>query len=209
MKLIVISSATTLTDEASMVTTLFENGLGTFHLRKPKHSTRGLREFILQIPTKFHNRIVIHSHHNLAHRFDLKGIHLTKIHRNKKIKTWFSIKLLKMRKPHIIITSSHKRLASLFDEERNPDYVFLSPVFDSFTSKYQSGFTEHSLKAAMEKTPFQVVARGGVDINYIQKVNDIGFAGMALYSGIWKKSDPVSEFIRIVEKCNELGIKIE
>ena len=33
-------------------------------------------KYLQEIPVHFHNRIVIHSHHNLAWTFKLKGIHL-------------------------------------------------------------------------------------------------------------------------------------
>ncbi len=33
----------------------------------------------------------------------------------------------------------------------NFDYVFLSPIFDTITGKYQSGFYEDSILAAIQK----------------------------------------------------------
>lgn len=209
MKIIVISSSRKSEEEPQMVCELFENGLQTFHLRKTKFSTRELKNYILQIPSQYHDRIVIHSHHNLAFKFKLRGIHLTKSHLGNKLKTWIIIHLLKIKRPHLIVSTSFSKLSNLYDTDVNYDYVFLSPIFDSLTSKYQSGFTEQSLKTVMAKTKFTVIARGGVDIDSIQKVNEIGFHGIALYNAIWRKQDPVSEFIRIQKKIQELGITQE
>lgn len=212
MKIIIISSSSEIENEAQIVTKLFEAGLETFHLRKHKLSTKKIKEFIRQIPEHFHNRIVLHTHHKLARKFSLKGIHHTKTHRRKKIKTWLTTRLVQMRHPNIIITCSYGNIGSMLDRSNkkyNYDYAFLSPIFDSLTSKYQSGYTAHSLKSALEKTEKKIIARGGTDVNSIEKVNELGFAGIAFYSAIWKKKDPVAEFNKIIERCQELNINIE
>ena len=209
MKIIVISNSEPLEDEGRILTKLFENGLETLHLRKPKYSTRQLRKLIASIPDHFHDRIIIHSHHNLSRKFKLKGIHMTKSHKRRPFWKWLNEKILKIKNPNALITTSHSRISSLFEEEEKYDYIFLSPVFDSLSGKYQSGFTEHGLRSAISKTEFKVIARGGVDINCIEKAKDIGFEGIALYTSIWKKPDPVKEFNEIVERCKQLGIKVE
>lgn len=211
MKLIVISSSSEIENEAQIITSLFEAGLDHFHLRKHKLSTKKTRELLRAIPAHFHNRIILHSHHNLARTFNLKGIHLTKSHLKKKYKTWFSIKLIQLKNPGIVITTSFSNIGQLFEKEHRYEYsyVFLSPIFDSLNSKFQGGFTEHSLKSAISKTQFKVVARGGVDVNAIEKSNEIGFDGLAFYSSIWKKKNPLVAFNTIVEKFLELKIPIE
>lgn len=211
MKLIVISSSSTLENEAQIITSLFEAGLENFHLRKHKTSTKETQALLNKIPKHFHNRIVLHSHHNLARKFNLKGIHLTKTHINKKYKTWFIIKLIQLKNPGIIISTSFSNIGQLLETEHrfSYNYVFLSPIFDSLNSKFQGGFTEHSLKSAIQKTTLKVIARGGVDSTAIEKANNIGFDGLAFYSCIWKKKDPLTEFNKLVEKFSELNIPIE
>ncbi|MGQ0828615.1 MAG: thiamine phosphate synthase [Bacteroidota bacterium] len=211
MKLIVISSSSPIENEVNIVTKLFEAGLETFHLRKHKLSTKKTREFISRIPEHFHNRIVIHSHHDLARRFNLKGIHLTKSHKKNNIRTWLSLKILKLKNPHIVTTTSYSSIGQLLETggRYKYDYVFLSPIFDSLSSKFQGGFTAYSLKSAIEKTELKVIARGGIDISTIEKAHDIGFDGLAFYSSIWKKKDPLEEFNKAVEKFQELKIPIE
>jgi thiamine-phosphate pyrophosphorylase len=211
MKLIVISSSSTIENEAQIITNLFEAGLETFHLRKHKLSTKKTKDLIKSIPLHFHNRIIIHSHHKLAYKFNLKGIHLTKTHIKQKIKTWLIIKIIRLKNPEINITTSYSNIGQLLNinQRREYSYVFLSPIFDSLSSKFQGGFTEHSLRSAIQKTTLKVVARGGIDISAIEKGNAIGFDGLAFYSSIWKKKDPVAEFNKIVEKYQELKIPIE
>jgi thiamine-phosphate pyrophosphorylase len=211
MKLIVISSSGILENEAQFITGLFEAGLESFHLRKHKLSTKATKNLLNAIPKHFHNRIIIHSHHRLAIIYNLRGIHLTKTHIKRKYKTWFTIKLIQLKNPSLIITSSFNNIGQLFEKKhiQTYRYIFLSPIFDSLNSKFQSGFSEHSLKSAIEKASTKVIARGGVDINSIEKSHKIGFDGIAFYSAIWKKKDPIAEFNKIVEKFQELNIPIE
>ena len=211
MKLIVISSSADIENEVRIVIQLFEAGLETFHIRKHRLSTRKMKNFIAAIPSHFHNRIVIHSHHKLARRFKLKGIHLTKSHKQKKWRTWLTIKLVKLRNPGIILTTSYSTIGQVLatKQDYNYDYVFLSPIFDNFNSKFQGGFTEHSLRSAIQKSTLQVVARGGVDTGAVEKANDIGFAGLAFYTSIWRSKNPLEEFNKTVEKFQDLKIPIQ
>jgi thiamine-phosphate pyrophosphorylase len=207
MKIIVISSSDKKENEPQLVTKLFELGVDTFHLRKPKFTTRELASWIEAIPAHFHNRIVIHSHHKLAIKYELKGIHLTRIHKKRKFRQWFIMQRIRMKGKQIVVSTSFRKLANLYEEESSYSYVFLSPIFDSLSGKFQSGFNEFSLKAAIEKTPHKVIARGGMDLSKIEKVAEIGFYGMAFYSTVWKSADPVESMVSIFEKLRELGIK--
>jgi thiamine-phosphate pyrophosphorylase len=207
MKLILISASDKKENETKMVTRLFELGLETLHLRKPKYATKELRQFIESVPEPFHNRIVIHSHHNLALDYDLKGIHLTRIHKKRKFRQWIIMQRLRMKRKKIVVSTSFRKLGNLYEEGNKYSYVFLSPIYDSLSGKFQSGFNEFSLKAAMEKTPHNVVARGGMDASRIEKVAALGFYGIAFYSTIWKSPDPLDAMVKILERFKELGIK--
>jgi len=210
MKIVVISQSKIIENEHDIIRQLFEAGLDTFHIRKPRLHTRQLQDFITKIPTQFHNRLIIHSHHKLAAKFDLQGVHYTRLHLDPTFRNWWREKKLGFIKRPLIRTSSHNKLASLYDQsDINFNYVFLSPIFDSITGKYQSGFYEDSIRAAIEKTGFKIVARGGIDVTRIEKVNELGFYGMALYSCLWNSETPVEEFLKIKRRCDELGIKVE
>ena len=61
MKLIVISSPTPVPNEHEIINSLFEEGLEIFHVHKPDFSKQEIKDFIQQIPSKYHNRIALHS----------------------------------------------------------------------------------------------------------------------------------------------------
>lgn len=210
MKLIVISPSKIIENEAAIMQQLFEAGLETLHVRKPRLRTRQLQEYLEKIPSQFHNRIIIHSHHKLALKYNLKGVHYTRLHLERNFKNWWREKCLDLAKKNLVKTASHNKLASLYEpNEKVFDYVFLSPIFDSITSKYQSGFYEDSIRAANQKTGFKIIARGGIDSSRIEKVNELGFYGMALYTCMWNSDNPLDVFLQIIHRCQELGIKVE
>jgi thiamine-phosphate pyrophosphorylase len=210
MKIVVISQSKIIENEHKIIQDLFEAGLETFHVRKPRLRTKQLVEFLEKIPPQFHNRIIIHSHHNLANKYNLQGVHYTRLHLEPTFRNWWREKKLGFIKRKLIKTSSHNKLATLYDEnDIEFDYVFLSPIFDSITGKYQSGFYEDAIKAAVQKTGRKIVARGGIDITRIEKVNELGLHGIALYSCLWNSEQPVEEFIKIIRRCKELGIPVE
>ena len=209
MKIVVISPSKTVENETKIVTELFEHGLETFHLRKPSMNTKEMRLYIQDIPTHFHNRIIIHSHHNLARKFSLKGIHLTRQHQKRKIRMWLRLQYLKMRNPNMFVTTSFHKLASIYQNEKKYNYVFLGTIFDQVSEKFNAGFNETSLRAALSKTELPVLARGGTNKSNIGLCHDLGFSGVAIYSGIWKKENPVDAFCEIINECRALNIKVE
>src|SRR3990172_9482761 len=202
MKLIVLSSPQKNPSEPETVTQLFKNGLEIFHLRKPEFSRKEMERYLNLIPEEFFNRIVIHSHHKLAVKYNLRGIHLTRSHRREKFKTWLKVKYIISKKPGIKITASFHSLESLFEDLSNYDYVFLSPVFDSISkSNYQAKFSRHELNVILSKTKHNVIALGGVDIDKIDKIKEMNFAGMALHGAIWESKEPVEKFMNIKNAC--------
>lgn len=207
MYIIVISPSKTEPDEVRIVTELFEHGLQTFHLRKPMMSTKDMRSYIESIPSHFHNRIVIHSHHQLLRKFTLKGIHLTRQHLKRKYYSILRVRFLKMGRPGIIVTTSYHKIGSLYENNKKYDYVLLGTVFDIVSDKFNAGFSDHSLRAAISKSVSPVVARGGTHCGNVGVCHELGFAGASFYSGIWKKENPLEEFLKILEECKAQNIQ--
>ena len=210
MKIVLLSKPKLDEHEIDVVKALFENGLETYHIRKPRITTKQMKSVIDSIPQQFHNRIIIHSHHNLALKYNLKGVHYTKAHLQKTLKNWWRKITLGIAKTSLIKTVSHSKLVSLYDkQELDFDYVFLSPVFDSLSGKFQSGFHVDGIKAAIQKSGKKIIARGGIDIKRLPQIKELGFYGIALNSCIWNSKEPIEEFHKIIERCKELKIEID
>lgn len=188
MNLIVISNATTTPAEIDVVISLFRDGLEHFHLRKPKASRKQLEAYLEQIPSEFRNRIVLHSHHKLAGKYQLGGIHLGKRHRKKTMRNWWRKRSLRLLLPNMVITRSFHRLSRLLDNELTYSYVFLSPVFEGISKKQHSaGYSVRRLSRILPKHKDDVIALGGIDESKVQQVIEMGFSGMALWGALWEK----------------------
>lgn len=206
MKVVVISDTSEIEGEHEILHQLFEAGLEIFHVRKPKFSTPKLRSYLEKIKPEYRERVVIHTHHELAIPFHLKGIHLTDRHRKKQfLQTWFMMKYLRFKRPDIEVSTSLHLINSIMRYNPQYNYVFLSPIFDSISKVgYKNTFSDVTLRDALKKTRYEVLAMGGVNYDVLEKVKDYGFKGFALLGGIWANPDPVNEFKRILEKWKQI-----
>jgi len=205
-KLIVVSSPDGFDHELRDVKEMFEAGLEYFHVRKPKFSTSRLRRYLSKIDKKYHNRIVLHTHHELSVTFKVRGIHLTRRHLSKKVFwSWLQKMYMKLRRPNIETTVGFHTLTDLKENNPGYSYVFLSPVFDSISKVgYKSTFNEESLREILSETSFKVIAMGGVDESKIMQAKEWGFSGVAVLGSIWKAKDPVEKFNQIKQLCKQI-----
>lgn len=196
MDLLVITSSHKSENEPALFTKMFEAGLLTLHLRKPKFSTRQLMEYIEQIPEEFHNRIIIHSHHNLVFKYDLKGVHFTSIHLNRKFKKWWFLRKLRLSNKKIVKTRAYRKLSEVYRKEEIAfDYYLLGTIFNTLNNELYSGYYDAGLKAAIKNSGKVFMARGGLNAVTIAKAKVIGFRGAALGSMIWKAEQPFESFL--------------
>ena len=117
---------------------------------------------------------------------------------------WF-----KFRKNELQVSATFRSTENLYEKELNYDNVLLSPVFDSLSGNFQAGFSESNIRAALKSTKYKVIARGGISVDKIQKAHELGFAGVAFYTSIWKTKNPLQEFMKVKEKFAELNLPME
>lgn len=210
MKLVVITQSQRSDTEISNIIQMFEAGLETLHVRKNRFSTKELDEYIKEIPAHFHNRIIIHSHHKLALKYDLKGFHFTSTHLKHKFKLWWNTRMIYLRKPHLIKSISYKRIAELYEEQKvKTDYCFLGTMFHNVSGELYSGFYPETIKAAIQKSGKKIIARGGVNEKSVELAHQLGFYGVALYGHLWKSGNPFEKYIEFIRFCKEKNIPIE
>lgn len=208
MKTIVLSAQKPVENEIDLVVNLFEEGMNTFHLRKPHYPIKKMKSYLDKIPSEFHSRIVIHSHHKLGLKYNLKGIHLTTKDRKTTFKNWLMIKKLKRKNPWLTVSTSFHSISELDKYNDLYDYVFLSPIFDSISKKdYQSGFKAYSLTSATQRSNYNVVALGGVDTPKISHAFNMGFWGCAFLGTVWTNDDPIAKFKELKATCKEFKHK--
>lgn len=176
MLLIVVTRPDFFHEEADLCNQLFAGGLEILHVRKPDATREEYEELIEKIEAKYHNRIVIHAHYELAIQYQLKGIHIrySESDNNK----------LYQRFKHVSI-SCHS-IDEIVRLKQQPAYCFLSPIFDSISKKeYNSPFPSVP-DITPYHFPFPVIALGGVTPKNAGKCLEKGFSGVAMLGWIWK-----------------------
>jgi thiamine-phosphate pyrophosphorylase len=210
MKVVLITPSGKSDNEIAAVIQMFEAGLDTLHVRKNRFSTKELDAYINQIPKHFHNRLIIHSHHRLALKYDLKGFHFTSTHLKKKISLWLNTKFIYLRKPRLIKSISFRRASDLYlPQVVSTNYCFLGTMFHNVSGELYSGFYPEVVEAAIQKTNMKIIARGGINTNSVEQAYKLGFYGVALYGHIWKSASPFTKYIEFIKFCKEKNIPVE
>lgn len=201
MHIVVITRPDFFEEETSLVNFLFANGLERLHLRKPNATSQEIANWIKQIESSYLDRIVLHDHHDLARLFSLGGIHLNK--RNPTVPTWFKDECDK--RAFTKSCSCHS-IQEVEQYSSFYNYVFLSPIFDSISKE---GYGAASSKTELEHARAQhllgknVYALGGVSIDQLPIVRDLGFAGVAVLGGFWGKACSFSERNVLVDRYSK------
>ena len=196
--LIVITDENYLENEGVIINELFLNGLSILHLRKMTGSKAEFESLLNQINSRFHKQIMIHQFHDLARKYDLKGIHLTEKHRNSLKEDNHSLSELLGSDTQIMSTSFHD-IKSLETDSYPFQYQFLSPVFSSIS---KSGYT--GKKFNVKSIQKRVIALGGIQTHNLEEAAKLGFDGFAVLGHIWKSTDPVNQFITLQTKYQSL-----
>ncbi len=195
MKLIVISNPIDLSNEHALLGALFEAGLEYFHLRKPDFTYHELERYIQLIPTQYQNRVVVHSHHQLAHEYGLKGVHYTKH------TPYLSFAAME---EYMHQSASFHSLEELKTLNTNFQYVFLSPVFNSISKKnYHAAFEKNDLEIFLNNqiSNCEIIALGGIDEDTIKEAMRLGFDGAAVLGALWQSADPIRKFDTLQKVC--------
>ena len=73
--IVLIAPEQDIPNEIDILLQLFEAGLQYYHFRKPFKNLQEHIDYLNQIDSIYHNRIVVHYFHELINNFNLKGIH--------------------------------------------------------------------------------------------------------------------------------------
>ncbi len=180
MKLTVLTSSDFFVEEDKILTTLFEEGLDTLHLRKPGSEPVFCERLLSLIPQQYLCRIVVRDHFYLKDEFSLMGIHLSRRHPDA---------------PGNYSGQVTRTCYSLHELELHRDdspCVFLSNVFDGVSDpEVKSAYTPGVLSAARRSGLIgcNVVAEGGVTLDNIERLRGLGFGGAAVCGDLWGRFD--------------------
>lgn len=178
MKLILLTSTEFFVEEDMILTTLFEEGLDILHLRKPDSEPVYCERLLTLIPEEYHRRIVVHDHFYLKEEFDLMGIHLSR--RNPQLPNGY-------KGP---VTRTCYSIDEVAQNRQDCPYLFLRNVFDSISEpQNRASFTAFELHDALRRGIIgkKVMAEGGVSLENIPQVSEMGFGGVVVRGDLWKR----------------------
>jgi thiamine monophosphate synthase len=201
MKIIVITPPDFHADEHILINRMFEQGLPILHLRKPGFDHKAISGYLDKIAPEYRMRIIIHSCYELINDFNLRGLHIKGADTGDK-KT--IIRKYKIREGLTVSVSYHE-LKDIYMKYPEIDYALLSPIFDSISKKnYKAQFNHAELTDALKRAKIEVIALGGLNLENIHEVKEMGFKGMAFLGAVWDTTDPVKSFQAIQDKLINL-----
>ena len=190
--IVLIAPETDIDNEILILSQLFEAGLEYYHFRKPNKSYEEHCVYLDQIESKYHNRIIVHYHHELVNAYNLKGIHFQEQKRRDYIidSPGHYFKPLNMFGK--TISSSFHEMDELNDCDFEFDYHLLSPVFSSISKQgYEGrGFDVNHIDKF-------IVGMGGINAKTIPETCKLGFKGVGVLGGVWNTDNPVESFMEL------------
>lgn len=198
MELIVISDPVCFADEPNLLNQLFEAGLALLHLRKPAVERQALATLLNDIAESYHNRIALHQFHDLVAEFPaIKRLHYPERARNEQLK---NNTLPATGSDFTLSTSIHQQQA--MEGLSRFDYTFYGPVFDSISKPGYAGLKDINLLFAGQKHATKIIALGGISVEKVTAVKQMGFDGLAVLGTIWNnKEQAIEKFRELNEKC--------
>lgn len=194
MEWIVITSPGFLQGEADYIDRLFNHGLDRLHLRKPGADIGECRRLLDGISREWLPRIVVHDNFGLCREYGLGGVHLNG--RNP------------MAPPNHegSVSRSCHSLEEISRYKGECDYLTLSPIFNSISKQgYMAAFGPGQLAAARDSGLIdrRVMALGGVTLENIPRVKELGFGGVAILGDVWQRmaDGSVDEYLASLRKA--------
>lgn len=194
MEWIVITSPGFLQGEADFIDSLFNHGLDRLHLRKPGADIGECRRLLDGISREWLPRIVVHDNFGLCREYGLGGVHLNG--RNP------------MAPPNHegSVSRSCHSLEEISRYKGECDYLTLSPIFNSISKQgYMAAFGPGQLAAARDSGLIdrRVMALGGVTLENIPRVKELGFGGVAILGDVWQRmaDGSVDEYLASLRKA--------
>ena len=184
--IVIISPEIDVDNEISILNQLFNEGLEYYHLKKPSKNITEYCDYLHQIDEEYHNRIVIHSYHELINEYNLKGIHFEEQLRRDKldIPSRYFIGLSMFGKT---ISSSFEQVDELIASNFEFDYHLLSQHYS--TTSLEKGLDGNSIRK-------KIIGICSKESN-IKKLVKSGFKGVLIQEEIWSSLITVNDFKKI------------
>lgn len=189
--------------EANWLNQLFKEGLPCLHLRKHQQSIHPFIDLLLQIDSKYHDKIIVHQYPELIEMFNLLGLHLTEsARRTLNVEELQELIAKQHQKERQVGTSIHQKI-DLYTLPKEMDYCTLSPVFSSISKQNHSPTEDWQAKEL--EVPFSLVALGGISAQTLEASYQCGFREVAFLGAVWNDlSNVLQNYQLLCKKMNAL-----
>ena len=167
-------------EEDKILTTLFEEGLENLHLYKPNSAPMYSERLLTLLSDYCRKRITVHEHFYLKDEYRLKGIHIDNATSELPIGYKGNV------------SRTCRNLDELKVAKKQSDYVLLRNIFDSQTNlNEKTSFSLESLKDAARHGLIDrhVYAQGGINMENLRIIKDLGFGGVVICGDLWNRFD--------------------
>ena len=200
--LIVISYPTAVTDEATIINALFDEGLEILHLRKPYAAVDEIRILIEKIKPQYHYQIALHQNHEIAADYGIKRLHFAESNR----KEIHEKPLIQLKVTNLIFSTSIHQLPEYNSLSFSFEYTFFGPVFNSISKKGYVSTLPVDFIFPTQVNHSKVIAIGGIDATNIQKAMYMQFDGAAALGIIWQKpAESIQQFKALQKAWKQPG----
>ena len=173
-----MTKATFFVEEDKILTTLFEEGMENMHLFKPASEPVYSERLLTLLPDDYYKRITVHDHFYLREEYGLRGIHLE--HPDDELPYGYRGN----------ISRTCTAIDQLREAKKHSSYVFLKTIFNSQSNPTdRQSYTAEELKAASKQGLIDrhVFALGGVNLDNIRLLSDLGFGGVVVCGDLWNR----------------------
>ena len=190
MQTIIYTSPTNIENEIEIISQLLDNGADYLYIRKPELDDYSLVDFVESIPEKYWKQCVTNSM-IITKEFDLAGYHFTRgiVQKNglynDKVLDW-------LHSNNKISSVSAHSIEDIKSYAGKFKHIIVSPMFPSISKEnhsYDWNMEELKIKIAELRFKSKLFAVGGIDIDKIATVKDIGFDGVGLLGALWKEPE--------------------
>ncbi|MBC7389276.1 MAG: thiamine phosphate synthase [Opitutaceae bacterium] len=185
-------------NEIGLINQLFKSGLQRFHLRKPDVSKEHYESILKSISPENKRKIVLHQYHELAGKYNVKGLHLREVYRKSLNERQIQDLKKELKKKNLSFSSSFHSLEELEKTDGLFDYILLSPVFESISKPGYA--SENVFNPTYKKLKTPVIALGGIQSNNIGKVKELGFDGIAVLGAVWQNTQRAVTQLQEIQK---------
>ena len=173
-----MTKATFFVEEDKILSTLLEEGLENLHLYKPASEPIYSERLLTLLPDDYYKYITVHDHFYLREEFGLRGIHLDHVDDELPIGYRGNI------------SRTCQSVDELRDAKKKSNYVFLKTIFDSQSNPEEKSTLSHDTLVEAAKKGLidkKVYAMGGINLENIRILRDLGFGGVVICGDLWNR----------------------